>query len=165
LTISYIDADVDVPPLLISEVGFYKDKLINLTNEAKKKVMECPPEAILNEDNCRHCFVRHLCTPYWEKGLPKMFAKEKSANSLIDIAVRIVGIHGSRSYDAVTIASSNLPQNMPLILRISENCNFKRGNCLRLLNFSMKRDETNEDNEQVVISPSKISEFYFMPDS
>jgi hypothetical protein len=164
LTISYIDADVVVSPLLISEVAVYKDKLINLTNEAKKKVTECPPEAILNEDNCRHCFVRHLCTLYWEKGLPKMFAKEKTANSLIDIAVRIVGIHGSRSYDAVTIASSNLPQNMPLILRISENCNFKRGNCLRLLNFSMKRDETNEDKEQVVISPSKISEYYFMPE-
>lgn len=165
LTISYIDADVDVPPLLISEVGFYKDKLIKLKNEAKKKITGSPPEAILKEDNCEHCFVRHLCTTYWENGLPKMHIKEKPANSLIDIAVKIVGIHGSRSYDAMTIASSNLPQNTPLILRVLENCNFTIGNCLRLLNMIITRDETNEDNEQVVISPSKISEFYFMPDS
>jgi len=164
LTISYIDADVAVSPLLISEVTVYKDKLIKLTNEAKKKVTEYPPEAILNEDNCKHCFVRHLCATYWEKGLPKMFAKEKSANSLIDIAVRIVGIHGSRSYDAVTIASSNLPHNTPLILRILENCNFTRGRCLRLLNVSLTRNETNEDDGQVIISTSRISEIYFIPD-
>ncbi len=165
LTISYINADVDIPPLLISEVAIYKDKLVKLSNEAKQKVAECTPEALLKEDHCKHCFVRHLCAAYWEKGLPKMFAKEKSVNSLIDIAVRIVGIHGSRSYDAVTIASSNLPQNTPLILRISENCNFTIGNCLKLLNMIITRDETNEDDEQVVISPSKISEYYFMPDS
>ena len=94
-----------------------------------------------------------------------MHIKEKPANSLIDIAVKIVGIHGSRSYDAVTIASCNLPQNTPLILRVLENCNFTIGNCLRLLNMIITRDETNEDNEQVLISPPKISEFYFMPDS
>lgn len=165
LTISYIDADVAVPPLMISEVAVYKDKLIKRTTEAQKKVTVCPPQAILQTDNCSHCFVRHLCNAYWEQGLQKMHAKEKPANSLIDIAVEIVGIHGSRSYDAVTIASSNLPQNTPIILRISENCNFTRGNCLRLLNVIIARDETNEDDEQVVISPSKIFEFYFMSDS
>ncbi len=160
LTISYIDEDVAVPPLLMSEIAVYKDKLIKLTNEARGKITECPPEAILNGDNCKQCFVRHLCITYWGNGLQK-----KHINSLVDIAVKIVGIHGSRSYDAVTIASSHFPQNTPLILRVSGNYNFSRGNSLRLLNVNIKRNETNEDDGQVTISQSRISEFYFMPDS
>jgi len=40
-------------------------------------------------------------------------------------------------------------KNTPLILRVLENCNFTIGNCLRLLNMIITRDETNEDNEQV----------------
>jgi len=165
LTISYIDADIDVPPLSVSEANVYKDQLIERTRQAKIKITDCPPEANIEEENCCHCFVRHLCTNYWESGLQKIGKKEKPDNSLIDIAVKIVGVHGSRSYDAVTIASTNIPQNTPIILRVTEKFNFIRGTCLRLLNMRINRVDADESNGQLIVNSSKISEIYLMPNS
>lgn len=164
LTISYINVDVDVPPLLTSEVTVYKDKLMARTKIAQEKAAGRPPEAIPSTDNCHHCFVRHLCSAYWEKATLEMLAEDQHATSMIDVEVKIIGVHGLRSYDVVSIASSNLPPNTPLIMRFSGNtigCTI--GNRIRLLDASITREEDYEDNGQVIISTSRVSEVYFMP--
>jgi hypothetical protein len=166
LTISYINTDVDVPTLSDSEVNVFKDKLISRTKTAQEKAAGRPHEAIPCAENCRHCVVRHLCKVYWEKSTLEMLAKEYQGNSFLDIEVCILGVHGSRSYDAVSIASRNLPPNAPLILRFSDNTiRYAKGSCIRLLDVIMSREEDEEENGQVIICTSRVSEAYLVTDS
>jgi len=165
LTISYINNDVDVPPISVSEVSALRDELMARTKTAQEKAAGRPPEAIPREENCRRCLVRHLCGAYWEKATLEMLAKNGHASSMTDAEVRIVGIHGSRSYDAVSIASWNLPPNTPLILRFSENTiGCTEGNRVRLLDVSMTREEDEEEYGPVIISTSRVSEVYLVTD-
>jgi hypothetical protein len=166
LTISYINTDVDVPTLSDSEVNVFKDKLISRTKTAQEKASGRPHKAIPCAENCHHCIVRHLCEVYWEKSTLEMLAKECQANSFLDAEVRILGIHGSRSYDAVLIASGSLPSNTPFILRLSENyIEYTKGSRIRLLDVNMAREEDEEENYQVIINASRVSETYFVADS
>ncbi|MDP3959401.1 MAG: hypothetical protein Q8Q26_04895, partial [Pseudorhodobacter sp.] len=166
LTISYINTDVDVPPLSASEVGAFRGELMARTKTAQEKAVGRPPEAIPRAESCRHCVVRHLCKAYWEKATLEMLAEDDPVNSLLDVEIRILGVHGSRSYDAVSIASRSLPPNTPLILRFSGNTiGCAEGNRIRLLDVSMTREEDEEENGQVIISTSRISESYLVKDS
>lgn len=163
LTISYINTDVDVPPLSASEVNTFRDELISRTKTAQEKAGGRPPEAISCAENCCHCVVRHLCEVYWEKTTLEMLAKECQANSFLDAEVRILGVHGSRSYDAALVASNILPAETPLILRFSGNTfRCTDGNRIRLLDVRMTKEEDDEEDGQVIISASRVSEVYFL---
>lgn len=165
LTISYIDADVDVPLLPPSEIISFKDELIDRTITAKRKTAEHPPEASPCEDNCHHCTVRHLCEAYWNKGTAALPAQDRNTTSLIDVEVRIKGVHGSRSYDAVSVVSNVFPDKTPLIVRFSEKSyNLAEGDRVRILNTKLMKVDDDEDGDQAIISTTRMSEAYLLAD-
>lgn len=164
LTISYVNTDVDVPPLSASEVSAFKDELMTRTKTALEKTAGCPPDAMPRAENCRRCVVRHLCGAYWEKPTIEMLARDCQLSSLLDVEVHILGDHGSRSYDAVSIASTTLPPDIPVLLRFSGNTiGCTEGNRLRLLDVIMRREQDErEDDGRVIISTAKFSEVYIV---
>lgn len=161
LTISYIHGDVNVPLLTTSGVASFRDELVVRTNASKEKLTRNPPEAIPSPDGCRYCTVRHLCDTYWKTETQKTLSKNGPGGAMLDIEVQVVGIHGSKSYDVVSVVSSVLPENTPLIYRFSGNGDgLKKGDRIRLLGVTMVKEEDDEATEQMILSSSKITESY-----
>jgi len=166
LTISYLDADVDVPLLPDSEVGTFKTELVARTRKAKEEAAGCPPKACPGVDNCSHCTVRHLCTAYWDKATTDVLAKDRKTWPSADVEARIIGAHGSRSYDAASIASACLPSGTPLIVRVSEDpVRYTEGDRVRFLDVCIRMDEGDEYDGQVIVVASTTSEAYLVKDS
>lgn len=163
LTVSYIQGDEDVPLLAVSGVAPFREELVARTNASKKKLAGNPPEALPSSDGCRYCTVRHLCGTYWEKETQKVISENGHGGAMLDIEVQVVGIHGSRSYDVVSVASSVFPENTPLVYRVSGNDEgLTKGDRIRLLGVTTVKEEEDEVAEQVVISSSKITEIYHL---
>jgi len=167
LTISYVDADVDVPLLSAIEVSAYKEELMARTKMAQEKAAGRPPEAIPCSENCHYCTVRHLCAAYWGSGTLEVMCKEGQKNPMMDVEIKIAGVHGSRSYDALSVKSDKLSPNTPLILRVPGNTiEYSEGDHVRLLNVSMaKEEDDNENNGLVIISTTRFSEAYIFVES
>lgn len=161
LTVSYIQGDVDVPLLSTSGIAAFLKELEARTNASKERLTKNPPEAIPSPDGCRHCTVRHLCSKYWETETQNVLSESGSGGSMLDIEIQVVGIHGSRSYDVISVVSSVLPENTPLVYRFSGSGEgLKKGDRIRLLGVTMVKEEDDEAAEHMVISSSKITESY-----
>ena len=161
LTVSYIHGDVDVPLLSTSGIAAFREELVARTNASKEKLANNPPEAIPSPDGCHYCTVRHLCSKYWEHETQKALSENRYRDPMIDIEVQVTGIHGSRSYDVVSVSSGVFPENTPLIYRFpGDSDGLKIGDRVRLLRVTMNKEENDEISEQMVISSSKGTERY-----
>jgi len=164
LTISYLHGDVEVPPLSEKELGTFGEELMKRTSTALEKVSLRPPETSPSPENCPYCSVKHLCDTYWKKSTIAMLEKDLPKTSLMDMVVRITGIHGSKSYDAVSVASAAFPSGSPILLRVpSDKGNFRKGDHIRLISVSIRKQENDEGEDEIfVVSMLNTSEAFLI---
>jgi len=140
LVLSYVDKDVDVPAPSSSALHSIEDEIKNRTTAALSDLQSTPPEARLNTEKCKYCFVRHLCEDYWQWNALSDEENNPSKGYFADIQVELSGQHGPSSWDGFLESPSNLKAGGAILLRTA-NLRLKLypGQRLRLLNVHVLR--------------------------
>jgi len=124
-----------------AELGARIDQM--LTNLTMDPIPARPLEA-----NCRHCDVRHLCTPYWET-----LRGSVPERDFVDVEFRVIEANGPRSL----IGSANGVPNT--ILRVHETDRLEIGTTYRVTD--VRRDpEVEIDEPRLSLSKTSASEIY-----
>jgi RecB family exonuclease len=153
LTLAYIDHNIAVPPLTISEIEKFRAELLTRTIAARSATAKQPPLARPTRENCEYCTVKHLCAEYWTIATQQNIRKNEAKETFVDIEVEMTGQHGEKSWDAV-IRSDPIESGRPALVRYDHiPVAFRSGQRVRLLSVYM----TPSNDDQIEKSPAIIT--------
>lgn len=99
--------------------------------------------------------MRQLCDAYWASA--KLVVSDNGRYG--DIELKITGLHGPTSWDAVVVSSRDLPANYPALLRFQKHEEFEKGTRLRVLDATISRESENY-GAPVIVTLGILSEAY-----
>lgn len=146
LTLRYIGREVEVRPLSEKELTSFQRILDERAQAAKGALKGASPLAKPSAENCRYCFVRHLCATFWTQEVQERIQRETGDDERrMDIEVDLVSPHGPHSWQAKVRVSRLWPVESSVLVRLNEYPHeLVSGQRLRILDAQIIGDEPNE---------------------
>lgn len=153
LVLSYNNGDAEVSAPNGDQITAMEGEMMTRTQAALSSISIDPPEARPSEENCKFCFVRHLCEDYWH--WQENSHSEQEVNGFADVQVALTSQQGNRSWNCVVESSRSLKEGSPMLLRI-KSVQFapSSGQRVRLLNVHVRQqyEETFEGQPSFVVA-------------
>lgn len=168
LLLSYLNHDIEIPPPEPRDYLRIEANIKERTARAHLSIKPMPPNAIVNDENCGFCQVRHLCNEYWDvqqKHSPKKSIGKESP--FIDMQAIIIARRGPSSWDAKVVSCCFALSGSPiLIVDLTTSLGIlKEGDKIRLLNIyvSTGEDEAGPGKQPLTVSFGNHSEYFVLP--
>lgn len=157
LRVSYSARQVDFP--VPDEVSLRELQAATAQRIAAADAMTrvLPPAAVPSQDNCRFCHVKHLCDAYWPAVPPRV--DDASPQAWFDFEGRVIRNNGKMSWLLRTEIEG---QNDVLVRTSAASIAFPIGQRVRIM--GVRRSEDPDDDQRLVISMSKTSEWFALVD-
>jgi len=164
LTLSYLDADLDVPAPTVSSLEALERELDERTKSAVAALDTSPPEAVVDVDSCPYCGVRHLCEEYWGRGVQREpFQMGVKGGRFVDAEITLGDQHGPLSWNATTELAPHVDKSTPVLLRLAPNHYLghlaRQHDRLRILDAVTVAD-SGEQGQPTVLTLTSTSEAY-----
>jgi PD-(D/E)XK nuclease superfamily len=158
LILAYRAGDVDVPAPTAEQLRELENLIAARRDAAHQALARRPPEARPDPDGCRYCGVRQLCDAYWSAETQRLFPTDADSG-FSDVELRVLGRHGSSSWDAVILLSRIAPAGTRALLRVPRGTELQSGAQLRVLNAAVSPDPE-DPGQPVVVTLGTHSEMY-----
>lgn len=159
IVISYTSHEVDVAPLTTLGIAELSQELLEKRHAVETALEARPPAARPSPETCRYCGVRQLCDVYW-KSADHSFSNDGRFG---DVELKVIGRHGSTSWDALVVRGHGMRSGTPALLRLTTGDSIEAGRCVRVLDGALARDV--EDAEgPLIVTLGLFSEAYLVPD-
>jgi hypothetical protein len=160
IVLSYISQEVNVAPPTTSEIAELSQELLAKRHAVETALEARPPAAYPSPETCRYCCVRQLCDAYWN-GANHIVSNDGRFG---DVELKVIGRHGSTSWDALIVRGHGMRSGTPALLRLTTGDNIEAGRCVRVLDGGLARDV--EDGEgPLIITLGLFGESYLVPDA
>jgi hypothetical protein len=155
LTLVYDHGAMSVAAPSAIELDCLATEITNRRELACRSLSKQPPEARPSPETCRYCEVRQLCQEYWT-------AQQRgwdATSNFTDAEVKITGIHGPLSWNAIVIASRYAEAGRSAVIRIPRGAiHAQVGDTFRLLDVHIASEE--DHLQPIVLTLSTFSEAY-----
>ena len=169
LRISYLSHDVVLPAPSSRELQHIELALRERIAEARSMLRETPPLAVPSAENCRFCFVRHLCSAYWDLHTQRRLRSDAvSGPQALDMQLGQVRRHGPSSWDGTIEVATALKPDHRVLLRShhpdpTAADALNRSRRVRILDAWLPNPPSEGSTDIAVVSIGDKSEVFALP--
>jgi CRISPR/Cas system-associated exonuclease Cas4 (RecB family) len=164
LVISYVEADVPVPPPSAADLDGLQRELLARTAAAREQLSIVPPPATPSADACGSCPVRHLCTEYWQPDtIQSVRSPSAEVDRYADLEIEVLEPEGPGMWSALVIAGTSVARGSTVKLQVtSDHLQLvEAGRRLRMLGATvMDLDDLDLESKPTLIRPSAWTEVF-----
>jgi CRISPR/Cas system-associated exonuclease Cas4 (RecB family) len=117
LCLSYKTKNIHIHGPSEYDLNELKSQLQDRVSRAKSEITSDKPIAKLSLENCKYCFVRHLCDEYWTEQAQRYHCGEGAGDKFVDVEVVLENRHASNIWKAILCTELPLLDSERVLVR------------------------------------------------